>query len=133
MLVKMTDYLLCCTDCDPQSSFEIDLHKQRMVKLTGYMLQCHYQGRNGYPRGWKLEGSHNGSTWAVLSEEKGDFFQEGQYAKYFEVTNPTPCRYFRLSQLVENSAENHRFCLSGIELYGHLYSSIADEMYTHQI
>jgi len=39
MLVKMTDYLLCCTDGEPQSSFEIDLHMQRLVKLTGYILQ----------------------------------------------------------------------------------------------
>ena len=133
MLVKMTDYLLCCTDGEPQSSFEIDLHMQRLVKLTGYILQCHSEGNNGYPKYWKLEGSHNGNTWAILSEESGDFFREGSYAQYFEVTNPTPCRYFRLTQLGKNSAGNHRFCLSGLELFGHLYSSSAEEMHTHRI
>ncbi len=129
MLVKITDYVLCCTDDEPRSSFEIDLHMQRLAKLTGYILQCHYHDNNGYPRHWRLEGSHNGQTWTELSEEKGDFFQEGHYAYYFEVTNPSPCRYFRLVQLGVNSAGNDRLCLSGLELFGFLYSSFADEMF----
>ena len=135
MLVKMSEYLLCCTDREKQSSFEIDISMKRLIKLTGYVLQCHYEGNNGYPKQWKLEGSHNGNTWAVLSEESGDFFEKAasQCAQYFEVTNPTPCRYFRLVQLARNSSDNHRFCLSGIELYGHLYSSCTQEIYSRRI
>lgn len=128
-LVKFTDYVLCCTNDEPHSSLEIDLHMQRLAKLTGYTLQCHYHGRDGYPRHWRLEGSHNGQTWTELSEEEGDFFQEGHYAHYFEVASPTPCRYFRLVQLGLNSAGNSRLCLSGLELFGFFYSSFGEEMY----
>ena len=83
LLVKMTDYLLCCTDSEEGSHFELDLHEQRLLKLTGYVLQCHQEGHNGAPQKWRLEGSHNGTTWNTLSEEVGDFFRDGKTANYF--------------------------------------------------
>ena len=122
----MTDYLLCCTDDEEESHFEIDLREKRMLKLSGYVLQCHSGENNGAPLQWRLEGSHNGNTWNSLSEEFGNFFHK-RSVNYFRVTNPAPCRYFRLTQLSKNTAGNFRFCLSGIELYGYLYSSITEE------
>ena len=132
LLVKMTDYLLCCTDDERESHFEIDLHEQRLLKLSGYVMQCHSEGSNGAPLHWKLEGSHNGRSWSHLSEESGDYFSKN-YANFFPVTNPMPCRYFRLTQLGKSSARNFRFCLSGLELYGHLFSSVVEERYTRRI
>lgn len=131
LLVKMTDYLLCCTDSEQESHFEIDLREQRLLKLTGYVMQCHSDGNNGAPLQWKLEGSHNGRSWNSLSEESGTFFRT-RHANYFPVTNPIPCRYFRLTQLGKNTAGNFRFCLSGIELYGQLYSSVIEERFTRE-
>ena len=132
LLVKMTDYLLCCTDSEEASHFEIDLRERRLLKLSGYVLQCHSNSNNGAPLQWKLEGSHNGSSWNSLSEESGNYFQR-KPANYFSVTNPIPCRYFRLTQLGQNSAGNFRFCLSGIELYGQLYSSVIEERFTRRV
>lgn len=125
-LMKMTEYLLCCTNDDEESKFDIDLCEQRLLRLSGYVLQCHPEGHNGAPVHWTMEGSHNGRTWSHLSEASGDYFCE-RNARYFPVTNPSPCRYFRLTQLEKNTAGNHRFCLSGLELYGQLYSSVPQE------
>ena len=126
LLVKMTDYLLCCTDDDEESKFDVDLCEQRLLKLSGYVLQCHPEGGNGAPVHWMLEGSQNGRTWSHLSEESGSYFKK-KNTHYFPVTNPTPCRYFRLTQLGKNTEGNFRFCLSGIELYGQLYTSVVKE------
>lgn len=125
-LVKMTDYLLCCTNDEEESKFDVDLREQRLLKLTGYVLQWHPEGKNGAPVHWTMEGSQNGRTWSHLSEESGPYFRK-QNTHYFPVTNPTPCRYFRLTQLGKNMEGNYRFCLSGIELYGQLYTSVAQE------
>lgn len=132
LLVKMTDYLLCCTDSEPESHFEIDLCEQRLLKLSGYVLQCHPEGNNGAPIHWKLEGSSNGRSWSHLSEESGDHFTR-KNVNFFTVTNPMPCRYFRLMQLGKNTVGNFRFCLSGIELYGQLYSSVVEERCTRRV
>jgi hypothetical protein len=132
LLVKMTDYLLCCTDGEEKSHFEIDLREQRLLKVSGYVLQCHAEGNNGAPLHWELDGSHNGHSWSCLSEESGDFFRK-KPANFFSVINPMPCRYFRLTQLRKNTAGNFCFCLSGIEFYGQLYSSVVEERYTQRI
>ena len=126
LLVKMTDYRLCCTDNEKESNFEVDLREQRLLKLSGYVLQCHPEVSNGAPTHWALEGSHNGQSWTHLSEESGSYFSKST-TRYFPVTNPSPCRYFRLTQLGENMEGNYRFCLSGIELYGQLYTSVVQE------
>ena len=109
--------------------FEIDLLKQRLVRLEGYLLQwTRVIGRFGYPLQWMIEVSLDGTTWKMVGMEQQN--ATTKTSQYWAVRKKTLGRYLRISLLGTNSEENYMLCLSGIELYGELYSSL-DNQYAY--
>ena len=111
--------------------FQIDFLKQRLVRVEGYLLQwTRVIGRFGYPLRWLVEVSLDGTNWKVVGMEQQKTTTET--SRYWEVSRKTLGRYLRISLLGTNSAENDMLCLSGIELYGDLYSSLQlDNQYSY--
>ena len=109
--------------------FQIDFLKQRLVRVEGYLLQwTGVMGRFGYPLQWVVEMSLDGMNWKEV--DRNHQKTTAKKSQYWAAQHKVLGRYLRISLLGTNSAENHMFCLSGIELYGDLYSSLpVDEQY----
>ena len=121
---------------DKQSSggpafFQIDFLKQRLVRLEGYLLQwTGVMGRFGRPLQWVVDMSPDGVSWKQVGKEQ--LKSTAKTSQYWEAKEKILGRYLRISLLGTNSAENHMLCLSGIELYGDLYSSLPlDDQYAY--
>ncbi len=121
---------------DKQSSggpafFQIDFLKQRLVRLEGYLLQwTGVMGRFGYPLQWVVDMSPDGVSWKQVGKEQ--LKNTAKTSQYWEAKEKILGRYLRISLLGTNSADNHMLCLSGIELYGNLYSSLPlDDQYVY--
>ena len=103
--------------------FQIDFLKQRLVRVEGYLLQwTGVMGRFGYPLQWMVEMSLDGVIWKQVGKEQQN--ATAKKSQYWAARQKILGRYLRISLLGTNSKENHMLCLSGMELYGDLYSSV---------
>ncbi len=101
--------------------FKIDFLKHRLVRVEGYLLQwTRVIGRFGYPLRCLVEVSLDGTKWKMVGMEQQTTTTET--SQYWEAKEKILGRYLRISLLGTNSEDNHLLCLSGIELYGDLYS-----------
>ena len=111
--------------------FQIDFLKHRLVRLEGYLLQwTGVMGRFGHPLQWVVGMSPDGVNWKQV--DKGQLKSTTKTSQYWTARQKILGRYLRISLLGTNSADNHMLCLSGIELYGDLYSSLPlDDQYAY--
>jgi hypothetical protein len=106
--------------------FQIDLGAVRLVQLEGYRLQCSELGKKGRPQEWEVHVSLNEMAWMSVAHDIWE--KEAQTACYWSVTTTFLGRFVKIIQIGPNKKGNKKFCLSGIELYGKIYSSVAEEM-----
>ena len=111
--------------------FQVDFLKQRLVRVGGYLLQwTGVMGRFGYPLQWLVEMSPDGMIWKQVGRERQN--ATAKKSQYWAAQQKILGRYLRISLLGTNSEENHMLCLSGIELYGDLYTSLPlDDSYDY--
>ena len=87
-------------------------------------------GRFGHPLQWVVGMSPDGVNWKQV--DKGQLKSTTKTSQYWTARQKILGRYLRISLLGTNSADNHMLCLSGIELYGDLYSSLPlDDQYAY--
>ncbi|MEH1771702.1 hypothetical protein, partial [Nostoc sp.] len=92
---------------------------------TGKLICNHYSIRSRsnnvdyYPRNWQLQGSNDGTNWAVLDEQVNntDISSVSQWLS-LPVTPTTAYSYFRLLQNGIDSSGVGYLCLGEVELYG---------------
>jgi hypothetical protein len=106
--------------------FQIDLSMNRLVQLEGYRLQCSGLGTYGCPQEWEVHVSLDGKTW--LSADHNIWEEKLQTNCHWAVDKKILGRYVKIIQIGKNEKGNNKFCLSGVELYGSFYSSVAEEM-----
>ena len=111
--------------------FQIDFLKQRLVRVEGYLLQwTGVMGRFGYPLQWLIEMSLDGMIWKEVDRNKQK--TTAKNSQYWAARHKILGRYLRISLQGTSSAHNEMLCLSGIELYGDLYTSmLLDDQYAY--
>jgi hypothetical protein len=75
-------------------------------------------------RNWDFQGSNDGKNWTTLRRHTGDETINGPFdVKTFSVDDcEKPFRLFRIIQTGHNSSGRNFLVLSGLELYGELWS-----------
>ena len=107
------------------SWFTIDLGEQRLVQLAGYFLQSSQLGSYGVPKSWKVEISLDKRDWKLIGKEERKILPN--MVIMGKVQSQTMGRYIKFTQIGPNSANNSKFCLNGIELFGSLYTALEEE------
>ena len=110
----------------PASWLSIDLGKFRVLPHA-YMLRHGGNYRADSLRNWDFQGSVDGKSWVALKRHSNDSTLSAPFAvKTFSVDNvSTPYQCFRIIQTGHNSSTHNFLVLSGIELYGELWSAEA--------
>ncbi|XP_068752676.1 golgin subfamily A member 6-like protein 7 [Montipora capricornis] len=108
------------TKDEKNSWWRVDLPAKYVLNLTHYTLSRSRNDQESYILNWRLEGSLDGYTWAILKEHKDDSeLKAHPYSYTWSVNGELGAfRYFRIYQTGKNSSDKHNIFLSGIELYG---------------
>ena len=125
-LFKMTSNKIVATE-DPGSEnpyFQFDFKKHRLVELSGYQLQSSGHGTYGQPQEWVIQVSLEGKKWQQVAQ---DVWEKESQTKYYTISSGILGRYVKIIQIGLNLKGNKKFCLSGVEFYGKLYSSVQDD------
>jgi hypothetical protein len=117
------------TGDDPNSWMSVDLGEGRSLRPDHYCLRTD-SIIDSVLRSWRLEGSHDGSTWVALSTHTDDIsIEEVSFATAaWPVEGVTEAfRHFRILQTGYNSSGvgHHHLSCAGIELYGAFRGSVA--------
>ena len=112
-------------DASSDSWFMWDFQVQRILAITGYMLICEGFGSFGFPCQWKVEASLDGSQWTIVSQGSGNSGEWPWVYRNAEIHKLA--RYTKITQIGKNSKSNMKFCLSGVEFYGQLYTTVDEE------
>ena len=126
-LFKMPSNNIVATE-DPGNEnpyFQFDFKKHRLVELSGYQLQCSGHGTYGQPQEWEIHVSLEGKKWQRVAH---DVWEKESQSKYCTIGSSFLGRYVKIIQIGPNLKGNKKFCLSGVEFYGKLYSSVQDEI-----
>ena len=124
-LLDMNNRDVVATKEFQDSWFTIDLGEQRLVQLAGYFLQCCEFGSYGVPKSWKVEISLDKRDWKLVGKEERKILPN--MVIMGKVQSQTMGRYIKFTQISPNSANNSKFCLNGIELFGSLYTALEEE------
>ncbi|GGD52624.1 hypothetical protein GCM10007235_26040 [Pseudoxanthomonas indica] len=95
-------------------SIAYELKQNSGAKVRYYTLTSGTQG--GYPTGWVLEGSSDGTTWKELDRRSGETFEWAHYTRPFQLRTPGSYRHYRLT--VTAASKGDQFSLAEIELLG---------------
>ena len=86
-------------------------------RMTNYDIRSH-NSNNCYMRGWKLEGSKDGSNYVVLDERpENDDLYYSQVGRYSVDSGGNYYSYFRIKQTVKSIRDN-RMRISALDFYG---------------
>ena len=115
----------CVTSAHPNAWFAIDL-EEKWVSVTHYTLRHYSSWDTECLRSWRFEGSNDDCTWVCIREHVGDASLIGAGSTYTwpiqGVNANKPYRKFRIRMTGPNSNNHMYLSLSGIELYGTLYT-----------
>lgn len=111
----------------PSSWIAIDLRRDRRLRLHAYALRHGASFARDFLRSWVVQGSHDGrDSWVTLARVAGDdsLARSGAFAVHvWSVSPPREAyRHFRVLQTGHNSGKNNFLVLSGIELFGELFT-----------
>ena len=98
----------------------VDLGEGRSLRPNHYCLR-HSNNSTQKLQNWRLEGSHDGSTWVALRTHTNDesiALQEMATAAWPVEGATEAFRHFRILQTGLNSNGNNALMCAGIELHG---------------
>jgi hypothetical protein len=104
----------------PNQWMSLDLGEGRSLRPDHYCLRHDNSGTYAL-RHWRLEGSHDGSTWVALRTHANDasIAAASMATAAWPVEGATEAfRHFRILQTGENSDDDNELTCAGIELYG---------------
>lgn len=114
----------CVTQSSKDNFFMVDLLSY-WVSVTAYTLR-HYSSWNTEAlREWKFQGSNDGEKWHKIVSHKNDESLFGKGATHTWTLAKPKKRYrmFRILQTGQNSNGHWCLALSGLELYGQVFTS----------
>jgi serine/threonine protein kinase len=119
---------IVATESNRNPYFHFDLSKNRLIQLEGYRLQCSGLGTYGRPQEWEVHVSLDGKAWMPVAHDTWE--TDSQTTCYWCCSSQSLAigRFVKIIQIGQNKKGNNKFCLSGIEFYGKLYSSVAEEI-----
>ena len=117
------------TGNNANSWMSVDLGEGRSLRPNHYCLRHRSDSVSGYAlRNWRLEGSHDGSTWVTLRTHTSDT----SIAAHIMATAAWPVegateafRHFRIRVTGNNSSGSDSLMCAGIELYGTFRGPVA--------
>ncbi len=68
------------------------------------------------PKDWQFQGSNDGATWTTLDTQTNQTFASRLLTKTYDLTNNTPCRYYRLNITANNGGSGYPIQLSELAL-----------------
>ena len=108
------------TENEPGQWMSVDLGEGRSLRPNHYCLR--HSGQDNYMlRNWRLEGSHDGSTWVALRTHNNDtsIAARNMATAAWPVEGATEAfRHFRVLQTGNNSSGSQNLMCACIELYG---------------
>ncbi|MFI6369530.1 glycosyl hydrolase family 95 catalytic domain-containing protein [Streptomyces sp. NPDC050546] len=124
--VSRTTDISSSVDGDPATVWRIDApapavvwqaESARAAVVTSYTLTAAPDRPKDDPRGWRLEGSQDGTAWTTLdTQNPGASFAGRGEARTFRIANSTAYRVHRLT--LTPGASSARFQIAGIALEG---------------
>jgi len=112
------------TDNKSGSWIAVDLLDKVLV-VSHYTVRFSESYWNETPRGWVFEASADGTKWDALKTHTNEAktLSRSPVATFPLPSRATRFRYFRITNQQRNSNNSSHLCLSGLELYGTLYST----------
>ena len=114
-------YNLTCNEAN--SWMAVDLGEGRALRANHYCLRSDKMLRGHKLRGWELQGSNDGQSWATLRRHADDAslgLAPMSVAAWPVEQGHVAYRHFRILQTHVNSARANLLLCAGIELYGKL-------------
>ena len=103
---------------DTNNSYFIFDFFDKKVEVSSYSLKSP-TNMSRYMKSWKLEGSNDKSSWAIIDEKNNlsDLTSSGREFTY-RVNSSLPYRYIRIMQISPNTNNSYNFALRQIEFFG---------------
>lgn len=114
---------ICTTGNTNDGSFIIDF-KDARVSLTGYSLKAHSQVwyNTHFIKSWKIEGSTDKKSWAVIDEQKDSTILQSNLAEgFWPCEQSRPFRFIRIMMTDINSSNCYLMALHAIEFFGFVH------------
>lgn len=114
----------CVTQPAKDNFFMIDL-RNYWVCVSAYTLRHYSSWDSEAIREWKFQGSNDGERWHKLMSHKHDESLNGKGATHTWILPKVKKRYrmFRILQTGQNSNGHWYLAISGLEIYGKLYTT----------
>ncbi|MFF5563215.1 alpha-1,2-mannosidase [Streptomyces sp. NPDC012623] len=98
----------------PDDTAELDFTLQRPAAVASYSLTSANDAPDRDPRDWRLQGSHDGSTWTTLDTRTGERFTRRFETRDFRFANTGAYRRYRLR--ITDNAGGDEIQLSQVRL-----------------
>lgn len=118
------------TNSVAESWVQIDLGAARNLIPSGLSIRQRYDSTLHNHRRIKLEGSNDGTSWALVWQATSDLATGAGVWNDIDFTGTTAHRYFRITQTAADSTGWNYLVLSEIELYGDYYNEFTDPGFT---